>query len=101
MRCAGAELRHRANPVSDRILSAPADSKLYFCMPEIFPAYKNARLRRGVKLRSRFTLNKILFMTAQKKAGRPKIAARKIYRYNFKLDDEQQNRLLKMMAETG
>ncbi|WP_278673062.1 hypothetical protein [Alistipes indistinctus] len=40
-------------------------------------------------------------MSAQKKAGRPKIAARKIYRYNFKLDDEQQNRLLKMMAEAG
>lgn len=34
-----------------------------------------------------------------RKAGRPKMTDRKIYRYNFKLDFEQQNLLLKMIQE--
>ena len=34
-----------------------------------------------------------------RKAGRPKVADCKIYRYNFKLNAEQQNLLLKMMRE--
>ncbi|WP_298547206.1 hypothetical protein [uncultured Parabacteroides sp.] len=31
------------NPLNKRILSAPADSELCFCMPQIFAAYKKAR----------------------------------------------------------
>jgi len=31
------------NPLNKRILSAPADSELFFCMPQIFAAYKKAR----------------------------------------------------------
>lgn len=56
MRCAGAEFRLWANPISDRILSVSADSKLYFCCRKIFSAYKNTCRTAGVKLRSRFTL---------------------------------------------
>ncbi len=46
------------------------------------------------------TLKRVETM-ANGKCGRPREASPKIYRYNFKLDAEQNIRFLKMLAEAG
>ena len=77
------------NPLNKRILSAPADSELCFCMPQIFAAYKKARI----------TYKKITM--ANGKSGRPKAKDPKTHRYNFKLNDEQELHFRKMLEEAG
>ena len=90
------------NPLNKRILSAPADSELCFCMPQIFAAYKKPGLRSRpgwFSLQSRITYKKITM--ANGKSGRPKAKDPKTHRYNFKLNDEQELHFRKMLEEAG
>ena len=43
------------NPLNKRILSAPADSELCFCMPQIFAAYKNTARYRQAPIESAYS----------------------------------------------
>ena len=89
--------RHCRNPLWKRILSAPADSELCFCMPEIFPAYqKRPPIFGGLGLTPKSWNQKRKNTMANGKPGRPKEVDPKIHRYNFKLTSEQNTRFRQM-----
>lgn len=90
------------NPLNKRILSAPADSELCFCMPQYLRHTKRPGLRSRpgwFSLQSRITYKKITM--ANGKSGRPKAKDPKTHRYNFKLNDEQELHFRKMLEEAG
>lgn len=94
--------RIRTHPPGRRILSARADSELFFCGTETFPCHKKARPPKapgGFQLRSRKPYKNNAM--AQNKGGRPKAADPKRHIYRFRLNDEQNTRFQQMLSEAG
>lgn len=71
-------------------------------MPEIFRAYENPPASEV----GREVHSEVVYLTetetmAHGKAGRPKASDPKVYRYNFRLTEEQETRFRQMLDEAG
>ena len=85
-----------------RILSAPADSKVCFGMPEN-PAPETSALsaKAAVGSTPKSSNLKIKNAMAKKIKGRPRSADPCRYHYNFKLNEAQNKRFLDMLERSG
>lgn len=85
-----------------RILSAPADSKMCFGMPENPTSETSApSARDGMGLTPKSSNLKTEETMAKKSKGRPRSTDPCKYHYNFKLNEAQNKRFLAMLEQSG
>ena len=82
-------------------LPSPDGSEVYLCMPKMFSAYERSSLcEAAVSSRVGHLFNPEA-MNGKSKPGRPRLADPRTHRYNFKLNDEENIRFCRMLAEVG
>ena len=82
-------------------LPSPDGSEVYLCMPKMFSAYERSSLcEAAVSSRVGHLFNPEA-MNGKSKPGRPRLADPRTHRYNFKLNDEENIRFCRMLAEAG
>lgn len=82
-------------------LPSPDGSEVYLCMPKMFSAYERSSLcEAAVSSRVGHLFNPEA-MNGKSKPGRPRLADPRTHRYNFKLNEEENIRFCRMLAEAG